>query len=171
MAGNSQERLLRRHVMPDALLATADSPARPRPVRIAPRVVGLRVVALAVALVASLANAACNTTYDVEDRETPVTVVLEAPAAARGEVSVPLLVYVGDQKAVDRVVRFAAGTTTIALPMVYLRAGTPTVSVVIGGRAVASSPVRVSQPTWVVVRIDGQTATIGTSNQDPRGVR
>jgi hypothetical protein len=118
------------------------------------------------ALLAS--SAGCKTTYDLEDRETPVQIVLEAPAAARGDVSVPVLVYVGDRKAVDRVVHFPAGKTTIETPMIYLRAGTPTVSVVLQGREVATQKVKVRQPTWILVRIENQTAQILVGGQDPR---
>src|SRR5262245_26441837 len=60
--------------------------------------------------------AGCKTSYDLEDRDTPVTVILAAPAAANADVTVPILVYVGDHKAVDRAVRFPRGTTNVAMP-------------------------------------------------------
>lgn len=128
-------------------------------------------LALLAATLAALALAGCKTHWNLEDRETPVTVVLEAPAAARGDVSLPVLVYVGDHKAVDRVVRFPAGTTRIATPTSYVRAGEQRVSVVLDGRAVASETVKVRLPTWVVVRIEGTAASISASDSDPSSAR
>ena len=126
---------------------------------------------LLVALAPALLLAACKTHWNLEDRETPVVVVLEAPAAARGEVSIPVLVYVGDQKAVDRLVRFPAGTTRVATPTLYVRAGETRVSVVLDGRAVASDTVKVRLPTWILVRLDGGAASISASDADPSSAR
>jgi hypothetical protein len=130
----------------------------------------LAVAAFGMAAVAGAT--ACKTHYDFEDKETPVEVILVAPGAEKSDVTLPVLVYVGDHKAIDRTVRFPAGTTRISTPLLYLRAGEPTVSVVLQGRAVATERVRVRQPTWIVVTIESPAAaTIKSSGQDPTTAR
>ena len=66
---------------------------------------------------------------------------------------------------------FAQGTTRLELPTVYVRSGSPTVSVILDGRAVASSNVAVKQTTFVVVTLTGAGATIASTDQDPTAAR
>lgn len=114
---------------------------------------------------------ACKTSWDLEDRETPVHVLLVAPAAATAEQRLPLVVYVGDRKAVDGTVVFPAGTTRVAAPTLHLRAGTKPVSVILAGRSVANSNVTVKGPTWVVVTVTASGAAIASDTQDPTAAR
>lgn len=128
--------------------------------------------AVLLALVAvALPLAACKTSWELESRETPVHVTLVAPAAAQAPQRAHVLVYVGDRKAVDGPVAFPQGTTRLELPTVYVRSGSPTVSVILDGRAVASSNVTVKQTTFVVVTLTASGATIASADQDPTAAR
>lgn len=97
--------------------------------------------------------------------------ILVAPAAAQAPQRFPLLVYVGDRKAVDGTVSFPQGTTRLEAPTAHVRSGEPTVSVVLGGRTVATGTVTVKRVTWVVITLAGDTATIASSDQDPTAAR
>jgi hypothetical protein len=114
---------------------------------------------------------ACKTSWELENRDTPVHVLLVAPAAAQAPQRFPLLVYVGDRKAVDGTISFPQGTTRIEAPTTYVRSGEPTVSVVLGGRTVATSTVTVKRTTWVVITLTGDSATIASDDQDPTAAR
>ncbi|MFO0932821.1 MAG: hypothetical protein U1E39_08925 [Planctomycetota bacterium] len=115
--------------------------------------------------------AGCKTSWELESRDTPVHVIVVAPAAAQAPQRVPLLVYVGDRKAVDGTLSFPQGTTRLETPTVHVRSGEPTVSVVLGGRTVATGTVTVKRITWIVITIAGDSATIASSDQDPTAAR
>jgi hypothetical protein len=85
--------------------------------------------------------------------------------------SLPLVIYVGDRKAVDQTVSFGPGRTRWTSPLVYMNAGSPTVAVTLGGREVGSAQVKVSGPVWVLVTLRGQAATIQSVDRDPNGRR
>ena len=124
------------------------------------------------ALAALGAAAGCkNPTYRIEDRDTRVNVVVLAPGAERGEMTVPLLVYVGDRKAIDQPVRFGPGATRYDAPTVYMHSGKPEVSVVVGGRAVATQTIKAEGPSWVLVTLNGGGATISNPDKDPTAAR
>jgi hypothetical protein len=128
-------------------------------------------LASACVLVASLAGPACSHTYLLEDRETPVEVVVDAPGAAQGPIEVPVLVYVGEKKAVDERLRFGPDRTRFAAPLVHVKAGEPDVSVVLYGRGVASTKAKVRKPSWVLVTLRGESATIQVLDRDPTAAR
>lgn len=147
------------------------APPQRTPPLLSRRTLFARRAALLALVAAALPLAACKTSWELENRETPVNVVLLAPAAAQAPQRMSLLVYVGDRKAVDGTVTFPQGTTRVNAPTVYVRSGAPTVSVVLDGRAVASSAVNVQQPTFVVITLTGAGATIASDTQDPMGAR
>lgn len=151
------------------------SPQRTRPLPTPPPRPRARASRLGILLVVPVLLAAslgaCKTSWDLEDRETPVHVVLVAPAAATAEQRLPLVVYVGDRKAVDGTVLFPAGTTHVAAPTLPMRAGAKPVSVILSGRSVATSNVTVKGPTWIVVTVTGTGASIASDTQDPTAAR
>lgn len=116
---------------------------------------------------AAAALAGCKTRWDVEDREAPVEVWLEAPAAAQQDVSIPAAVYVGDHRSIDRVVRFPRGQTRVAAAPVYVKAGNHPISVRVGGREVARGAASVRHHAWVLVRFVGESATIQVLDREP----
>ena len=109
----------------------------------------------------------CGHTYSLPDRDTPVEVWVEAPAAAAAPFEASLLVYVGDRKAVDGPVRFPAGVVRQRVSTLYMRGGKQDVSVVLGGRAVATATVTVEHRAWVVVTLTGAGASISASDREP----
>jgi len=140
-------------------------PLRPRAARPLLGVALLGLAALA------FGTACKNPTFQLENRDTRVAVVVDAPASANQEMSLPLLIYVGDRKAVDRAVSFGPGRTRWTAPLVYMNAGSPTVSVTLGGRAVGSAQVKVSGAMWVLVTLRGEAASIQAVDRDPNGLR
>jgi len=167
----------------DRLLGAAESefPSSERPVRTwAPRpirLVGRLSVAAAVAIAATIAVAlvvplaGCGTTYTLPDRETPVEVWVEAPAAATAPVETNLLVYVGDRKAVDGPVRLAAGEVRRRVATLTMRGGKQDVSVVIGGRAVATENLKLEHRAWIVITLAGDGAKIASVDREPGTAR
>jgi hypothetical protein len=115
----------------------------------------------------ALAAMACSHAYVVEDRETPVHVWLEAPAAVQGDVATHVTIHVGDRQVLDGPVRFPAGQTRIELPTVYLKAGERNVSVAIGGRAAARETAKVRHATWILVSIRGAAADVSVHDREP----
>jgi hypothetical protein len=114
------------------------------------------------------AAAACRTSFDVEGRDTPVHVWVEAPAAASAPQVVDLTVRVGEVVAVDGPVRFPQGTTRVAVPPLYLRAGPrPVVVSAAGGRTLATATADVEHATWIVVRVQGPAVAIHVSHREP----
>ena len=130
-----------------------------------------RTVALAaLAVLATLplsSLGACGTTYSLPDRDTPVEVYVEAPAARTSPVDAALLVYVGDKKVVDGPIRLGAGETLRKIGSVYVRGGEQTVSVVLGGRAVATENVKIAHRAWIVIALSGGEAKISSVDREP----
>jgi hypothetical protein len=122
---------------------------------------------LVLVTLAALSLSACKTHWDLEDRETTVEVWLEAPAAAQAEVSVPVAVYVGERRALDRMVRFPRGQTRIAEAPVYVRSGAHEITVRVHGREVARRSASVRHHAWVLVRIEGQSARVDVLDREP----
>lgn len=125
------------------------------------------VVALGLLVGVALGAAACGSTYTLPDRDTPVEVWVVAPAAAAAPYETNLLVYVGDRKAVDGPVRFAAGQTRQRMTTLHMRGGTQEVSVVMGGRAVATDQVKIEHRGWVVITVNGGEARITSEDREP----
>ena len=134
-----------------------------------PRLRAPRVPLLAVAVACLAATlASCSGHYVVEDRDTPVHVWLEAPAAMQADVATHLLIYVGDRKVMDGPIRFPAGQPRIELPTAYMPGGDKTVSVVVGGgRVAAQGTVKIRHATWILVTVRGASAEIGFSPKEP----
>lgn len=123
-------------------------------------------VLLAVAL---SALGGCSSDYLVEQRQTPVHVWIAAPALGTTGGSLDALVYVGPEKAVQGVVTFPPGVTTVVLPTVYVNAGRRTVQAVLDGGAIAvSQDVSIQQECWVVVTVQGRSATVSMTREQPR---
>ena len=143
----------------------------PRPIRLARHVALAAAIAagLAVALVVPLAG--CGSTYTLPDRDTPVEVWVEAPAAKTAPFETNLLVYVGDRKAVDGVVRLAAGEVRRRVATLTMRGGKQDVSVVIGGRAVATESVKLAHRGWIVITLTGNDAKIASVDREPGSAR
>jgi hypothetical protein len=120
----------------------------------------------ALALVA-LALAACERAYRLEDRETPVHVWLEAPAAAQGEVTTHVLLHVGDLKVLDGPVRFPAGQPRVELAPVYMPAGSRAVSVVVDGRTAGRDTAKLKHATWILVSMRGNGVAISVHDREP----
>lgn len=125
--------------------------------------------ALATALLVPLGG--CGSTYTLPDRETPVEVWVEAPAAATAPFETHLLVYVGDRKAVDGAVRLAAGEVRRRVATLTMRGGKQDVSVVMGGRAVATENVKIEHRGWIVITIAGDGAKIASVDREPGSAR
>lgn len=135
------------------------------------RPVGLGVAMLSgvVALLAGAGTlAGCKTTYNLEDRDTPTQVVVEARGAGP---SPSVVVYVGDRKGFDGAVRLDGGPVSVAGPLLSLRAGDHEVSVLVNGRAAARATASVKHRTWVVVRLQGDSATVSVSDEAPGAPR
>ena len=115
----------------------------------------------------SIGTTACGHTYTLPDRDTPVEVWVEAPAAASAPFTTNLLVYVGDRKAIDGPVRFAAGQVRQRVSTLYMRAGKQDVSVVVGGRAVATGSVDIQHRAWIVVTVSGNEARVSATDREP----
>jgi hypothetical protein len=123
---------------------------------------------LLAALAAATALAACKTSFEVEGRETPVHVWVQTPVAARGPQVLDLSIRVGDVVAVDGPVRFPAGSTRVAVPPLYLRAGERTVTVRgPGGRVLATASAEIQHATWILVTVQGGQASIGVYDEEP----
>lgn len=109
----------------------------------------------------------CTTSYDVENRETPVHVWLTAPGLSQEGGTLDALIYVGAHKVVEGPVRFPAGVPTIMLPTVYLRSGETLVSAVIDrGRLAAREEVEIDGEGWVQITV-GQGITIRHDDSQP----
>ncbi|MDJ0974975.1 MAG: hypothetical protein QNJ98_10985, partial [Planctomycetota bacterium] len=103
-------------------------------------------------LLTLVAGPGCQTTWGVENRETPVHVWITAPGLAQQGGTLQALVYVGAEKVVEGPVRFPQGVPTIMLPTAYVRAGDRLVSAVIdGGRLVAREEVEIEGEGWVQI--------------------
>jgi hypothetical protein len=127
-----------------------------------------RRAAAAALAAAAAAGAGCGTTFEVEGRETPVHVWIEAPSARGGPFVADLNVRVGETVVVDGPVRFPAGTTRVAVPPVYLRAGRrPVVVRGPGGRVLAEASAEIQFATWILVTVQGGQASIRVSEQEP----
>jgi hypothetical protein len=120
-----------------------------------------------------LAIPACRkAAYVVENRSSPVRVVVEAPAAAAVAQQVALRVTVGDRTVIDGQVLFPAGRTRVDLPTVHLGSGPRDVEVFIAGRPAARSTALVGHATWVRVTLTGGGgAAIAVFDRDPLGAR
>ncbi len=135
------------------------------------RPVGLGVALLAGfgALLAGAGSlAGCKTTYNLEDRDTPTQVVVQAlgrSAAAGAGPSV--VVYVADRKGFDGTVRLDGGPVSVLGPLLSLRAGDHEVSVLVNGRAAARATASVKHRSWVVVRLQGDAATVSVQGEAP----
>lgn len=130
---------------------------------------GLLAAVLGVGLgsLVAIGVAACGHTYTLPDRDTPVEVWVEAPAAASAPVTTNLLVYVGDRKAIDGPVRFSAGQVRQRVATLYMRGGKQDVSVVVGGRAVATDSVDIQHRAWIVVTLNGNEAKVSAADREP----
>jgi len=125
--------------------------------------------AVAVALVVPLSG--CGSTYTLSERETPVEVWVATPAAQTSPFETTLLVYVGDRKAVDGVVRLAAGEVRRRVATLSMRGGKQEVSVVMGGRAVATQSVKLEHRAWIVITVTGNEAKIEAVDREPGTAR
>ena len=110
---------------------------------------------------------ACGHTYTLAERDTPVEVWVEAPAAASAPFETHLLVYVGDRKAIDGPVRFASGQVRQRVSTLYMRGGKQDVSVVMGGRAVATASVAIQFRAWIVITVNGNEARVSAADREP----
>jgi hypothetical protein len=105
----------------------------------------------------------------VEQRETPVHVWISAPEVGARGGSVPALVYVGAQKAVDGTLQFPSGVSTVVLPTLYMNAGPRLVQAVFwGGQVTLTEEVKVAGETWIHVTLSARSATIKTDDEQPR---
>jgi hypothetical protein len=110
----------------------------------------------------------CSTSFDVEGRETPVHVWIESPGPAAAPRTVDVAVVVADRTVVDGPVRFPAGSTRVAVPPVYLRAGEWPVTVrAPDGRVLARGAAGVAHATWILVTVQGGGATIRVFDREP----
>lgn len=121
------------------------------------------------AVAATVLLSACGShPYRVEEREVAVHVWLTAPDLAAQGGSIDALVYVGPAKVVEGPVRFEAGKPTVALPTAYVRAGTVSVSAVLGGGVSATNDrVAIEGESWVQVTLRGRAATLRVSEEQP----
>jgi hypothetical protein len=128
-----------------------------------------RLLVVAIVL-ASLAGGGCANDFALANRETPVHVWLTAPELAAGAgQAITALVYVGGDKVVDGPVAFPPGVPHVAFPVLYVNAGTRTVSAVLGGGAAsATKEVKVAGETWIEVVLEGGQVEIRSSDREPR---
>jgi hypothetical protein len=122
-----------------------------------------------VALVATLP--ACRTRYGLEEREAPVYVWIDVPAARTADQRVELVVTVAGRQAANGTYLFTAARPRQEMPPLYLRAGNHPVVVTRGGVVVASETVAVGHVTWIVVTIDGAGAKVARSKGEPGTMR
>ncbi len=125
------------------------------------------IVSVGLGSLCAIGTAGCGHTYTLSDRDTPVEVWVEAPAAATAPFETHLLVYVGDRKAIDGPVRFAAGQVRQRVATLYMRGGKQDVSVVMGGRAVATANVEIQFRAWIVVTVTGGEARVSAADREP----
>lgn len=153
-----------------ALRSEGPAPSN-RPIRRPGGLRGLRaltaILGIGLGSLGAIGSTACGHTYTLPDRDTPVEVWVEAPAAASTPVTVNLLVYVGDRKAIDGPVQFAAGQVRQRVATLYMRGGKQDVSVVIGGRAVATDSVDIQHRAWIVVTVAGNEAKVSATDREP----
>ncbi len=120
------------------------------------------------ALMVCVGLTACNTTYNVEGRETPVHVWLTAPDMPAGGGTIDALIYVGPEKIAEGAVHFPAGTTTINFPPVRVRMGDTLVSAVVRrGTVAARETFEVEGESWVQVLVRGGTVELRFDDQQP----
>lgn len=143
----------------------------PRRTRPAARALVRRAGLLGVLVGGIAAAAGCKTTYHLEDRDTPTQVVVEAVGGSPAKGGIPVVVYVGDRKGFDGTVRPAPETVRDAGPILSLRAGDHEVSVLVNGRAAARKTATVKHRTWIVVRLQGDGATIAVLDEAPGNAR
>jgi hypothetical protein len=134
-----------------------------------PRPPRARRLAHALPLLALALAAGCAHSYVVEERETPVHLWVTVPGALETGRTLDLLAYVGAEKAFEGPVRFAAGTPHVALPTLYLPAGTKQVSVVVDGGALSeTTEVRIRQESWLQIVVRDRRVQIAHHEQEPR---
>jgi hypothetical protein len=110
----------------------------------------------------------CAHDFAVERRDTPVHVWISAPALGARGASIPALVYVGSEKAVEGTIAFPQGTSTVILPTIRMTEGKWLVQAVFAGGAITvSDDVHVKGETWIEILIQNRAATIHTSDQQP----
>lgn len=154
---------------------------KPRPpqrlFRLAPRAGGrpgsygaLRLAALAAVLLGGAATLpGCKTSYNLEDRDTPTQVVVETRGGAAAGAGVAVVVYVGDRKGFDGTVRLDGAGARESGPVMSLRAGDHEVSVLVNGRAAARLTAAVKHRSWILVRLQGDNATISVQEEEAPG--
>lgn len=131
-----------------------------------------RGVAVLLALLGGASGmAGCKTTYNLEDRDTPTQVVVEAGGGAAAGSTATVVVYVADRKGFDGSVQLGSGLVREMGPTLSLRAGNHEVSVLVNGRAAARATASVKHRTWIVVRVLGDGATIGVQDEAPSVLR
>lgn len=119
-------------------------------------------------LVVCACLAACQTSYNVEDRETPVHVWITAPDMPPEGGTIDALVYVGPEKIVEGAVNFPAGTKTINFPAVRVRVGDTLVSAVVRrGTVAARETFEIEGESWVQVLVRGGTVELRLNDQQP----
>jgi hypothetical protein len=115
--------------------------------------------------------AACNVRYGVEEREVPVYVWIDVPAALTTDQRVDLTLTVGGRQVANGTYLFPAGRPRQEMPTVYLRTGNHPVVVTRGGTVVASETVPMGHVNWLVVTIDGAGARIARTGGEPAPYR
>jgi hypothetical protein len=152
-----------------ALRPVLERPPSPR--RRAPRALAAALAALGLALAGLAALPGCRHAYGIEERESPVHVWIDVPAARTADQTVELTVTVGGLAAARGTYLFPAGRPRQEMPPLYLRAGSHPVVVTRGGRVVASDTVPVGHVTWIVVTVDGAGASVARSRAEPGTAR
>ena len=122
----------------------------------------------AVLLLLVFCVACANSTFDVENRQTPVHVWLTIPELAETGGTIGALVYVGAEKVVEGPIRYPRGIGSVRLPTVYVTAGQKRVSAVFrNGALSANTNINVQAETWVQITIRGRQVLIQQLNAPP----
>ncbi|MFV1959736.1 MAG: hypothetical protein ACC662_10035, partial [Planctomycetota bacterium] len=113
--------------------------------------------------------ASCAPSFSVENRETPVHVLLAVPEFACEGGLIDASIRIDGRTVVSGPIRFPRGVTDVILPTLYLRDGEgKSVEAVLDGgriRTRASFPLR--GETWVRIVVRRQAARVEVSGQTP----
>ncbi|MDA1194632.1 MAG: hypothetical protein O2894_05555 [Planctomycetota bacterium] len=119
-------------------------------------------------LVAWALTSCASHDYGVEGRETPVHVWLTVPELAAQGGQIDALIYIGPYKAVQGPVQFRAGSPTVNLTTLFIRAGSYDCAAVLdNGRLNVRERFDISGECWVQVVLKGGRLSLTFDDRQP----